>query len=221
VANKTDVKDAPARDEVQISLGPDPAVRKVELDLDDAPFLKEEQEAASPAVQDDKKLPAQVAPDPKAEKKQKLLIFGAGAAALLLILGAAVWWFFLRTAPPPPPEIKPEVIVVPSQPVDVPPADYVKELAPFVVPRQVDGTARFLVCKFSTISKSPSVSGEMDHKMISLRDALFFYLSGKSDDYLLNPGNAVTIKRDLTSILNDYLSSGRIDDVLFESYLAE
>ena len=83
MANKTDVKDAPARDEVQISLGPDPAVRKVELDLDDAPFLKEEQEAASPAVQDDKKLPAQVAPDPKAEKKQKLLIFGAGAAALL------------------------------------------------------------------------------------------------------------------------------------------
>ena len=53
------------------------------------------------------------------------------------------------------------------------------------------------------------------------RDALFFYLSGKSDDYLLNPDNAVNIKRDLTSILNDYLSSGHIDDVLFESYLAE
>ena len=221
MANKTDVKEAPARDEMQISLGPDPAVRKVELDLDDAPFLKEEQEAASPAVQGDKKLPAEVPPDPKAGKKQKLLIIGAGAAVLLLLLGAAAWWFFLRTPPPPPPEIKPEVIVVPSQPADAPPTDYIKEMAPFVVPRQVNGVTRFLVCKFSTISKRASVSGEMDHKMISLRDALFFYLSGKSDDYLLNPDNAVNIKRDLTSILNDYLSSGHIDDVLFESYLAE
>lgn len=79
MANKTDVKDAPARDEVQISLGPDPAVRKVELDLDDAPFLKEEQEAASPAVQDDKKLPAQVAPDPKAEKNKNFLFLVPGA----------------------------------------------------------------------------------------------------------------------------------------------
>ena len=221
MANKTDVKDAPTRDEMQISLGPDPAMAKVELDLDDAPFLKDEQESASPAVQDGKKLPAQDAPDPQTQKKKKLLVLAAGAAILLLLLGAAAWWFFLRTPPPPPPEIKPEVIVVPSQPADVPPADYVKKLAPFVVPRKTNGMTRFLVCKFSTISKSPRVSGEMDHKMISLRDALFFYLCGKNDDYLLDPNNAVSIKKDLTNILNDYLSSGHIDDILFESYLAE
>ena len=57
--------------------------------------------------------------------------------------------------------------------------------------------------------------------MIALRDALYFYLSSKSNDYLLNPSNAVTIKKDLTGILNDYLAQGRIDDVLFESYLNE
>lgn len=222
MANKTNVKDAPARDEMQISLGSDPALAKVELDLDDAPFLKDEQESAPPAVQDGKKLPAEGPPDPQATKKKKILVLGAAAAILLLLLvGAAAWWFFMRTPPPPPLEIKPEVIVVPSKPVDAPPADYVKELAPFVIPHKTNNMTRFLVCKFSTISKSPRVSGEMDHKMISLRDALFFYLCGKGDGYLLDPNNAVNIKKDLTNILNDYLSSGRIDDILFESYLAD
>lgn len=219
MANKTEVKDAPARDEMQVSLGPDPAMRKVDLDLDDAPFLKE-QESETPAVADAKNLPADQTPKPNSKKKIKLLIIG-GAAALLLVLGAAVWWFFLRTPPVSPAEIKPEVIVVPSNPTASHPADYVKELAHFVVPRNVNGVTRFLVCKFSTISKSAGVGAEMDHKMIALRDALYFYLSGKSNDYLLNPDNTVTIKKDLTSILNDYLTQGRIDDVLFESYLNE
>ncbi|MDD4700757.1 MAG: flagellar basal body-associated FliL family protein [Desulfovibrio sp.] len=220
MANKTEVKDAPVRDEMQVSLGPDPAMRKVDLDLDDAPFLKE-QDAGTPAVADEKNLPAEETAAPGAKKKTKLLVIGGAAVVLLLVLGAAAWWFFLRTPPTPPAEIKPEVIVVPSSPKASQPAEYVKELGHFVVPRNVNGVTRFLVCKFSTISKSAGVSAEMDHKMISLRDALYFYLSGKSDGYLLNPANAVTIKGDLTSILNDYLTQGRIDDVLFESYLNE
>lgn len=219
MANKTDVKEAPARDEMQVSLGPDPTVRKVDLDLDDAPFLKEEG-ADTPAVADTKSLPAEQLPPPPSKKNIKLFIIG-GAAVLLLVLGAAVWWFFLRTPPVPPAEVKPEVIVVPSSQTPAPPRDYVKELAPFVVPREVNGATRFLVCKFSTVSKSTGVGAEMDHKMIALRDALYFYLSSKSNDYLLNPSNAVTIKKDLTGILNDYLAQGRIDDVLFESYLNE
>ena len=219
MANKTDVKEAPARDEMQVSQGSDPAVRKVDLDLDDAPFLKEEG-ADTPAVAEAKNLPAEQLPPPASKKNIKLFII-AGAAVLLLILGAAVWWFFLRTPPVPPAEIKPEVIVVPSSQTPAAPRDYVKDLAPFVVPRDVNGTTRFLVCKFSTISKSSGVGAELDHKMIALRDALYFYLSSKSNDYLLNPSNAVTIKKDLTGILNDYLAQGRIDDVLFESYLNE
>lgn len=219
MANKTEVKDTPVRDEMQVSLGPDQAMRKVDLDLDDAPFLKE-QESDTPAVAGAKNLPAEQTAQPAAKKKTKLFIIG-GAAALLLVIGAAAWWFFIRTPPVPPAEIKPEVIVVPSSPTAAHPPEFVKELAHFVVPRNVNGVTRFLVCKFSTISKSAGVSAEMDHKMISLRDALYFYLSGKSDDYLLNPANAVSIKRDLTSILNDYLTQGRIDDVLFESYLNE
>ena len=99
--------------------------------------------------------------------------------------------------------------------------DSVKELAPFVIPRQTPKGARFLICKFSTVSQSPRVGMEIDQKLIPLRDALYYYLSSKTDEFLLDPANATTIKKDLGGVLNDYLTQGRIEDILFESYLNE
>ena len=61
----------------------------------------------------------------------------------------------------------------------------------------------------------------MDHKMISLRDAIYYYLRSKSSAYLTDARNATAIKQDLTAVLNDYLTQGKIEDILFESYLNE
>ncbi len=61
-----------ARDEMQISVGQDTALRKVELDLDDAPFLQE-QESSAPAVADSEPLPvAADAADAPPKKKKRL-----------------------------------------------------------------------------------------------------------------------------------------------------
>ena len=220
MAEKQDLKEAPAKDELQVAVSPDTSLRKVELDLDDAPFLKE-QESPPPAKKDD--APLQVAEDaPAPNKKKKLIIIAAAALVVVLVAAAAVWWFVLRTPPPPPPEpVKPEVIVVPTPKTPTATPDSVKELAPFVIPRQTPTGARFLICKFSTVSQSPRVGMEIDHKLIPLRDALYYYLSSKSDEFLLNPANTATIKKDLSGVLNDYLTQGRIDDILFESYLNE
>ncbi|WP_291443266.1 flagellar basal body-associated protein FliL [Desulfovibrio sp.] len=222
MAEKQDLKDAPVKDELQVAVSQDSSLRKVELDLDDAPFLVEQ---APPPPAKTEEAPLQVteegAEPPK--KKKKLLIIAAAAGLLvLLVAGAAIWWFVLRTPPPPPSEpIKPEVIVVPSAKTPTAQPDSVKELAPFVIPRQTPTGARFLICKFSTVSQSPRVGMEIDHKLIPLRDALYYYLSSKSDEFLLNPANTATIKKDLSGVLNDYLTQGRIDDILFESYLNE
>lgn len=223
MADKTALKDSPAREETLAVQ--DPGLRKVELDLDDAPFLKEkEEEPQPPAVAETGKepAPAEAAPPPPSKKK-KLLLLGGAALGLLLLGGAAAWWFFLRTPPPPPPaEIKPEVIVVPSQPAaPSQPQEHVKDLAPFVIPRETPEGTRFLVCKFSAIGKSPHMSREIDQKLISLRDALYYYLDSKDNAYLLNSANVAAIKKDLVGILNDYLTQGHIDDILFESYLNE
>ena len=220
MAEKQDLKEAPAKDELQVAVSPDTSLRKVELDLDDAPFLTE-QESPPPAKKED--APLQVAADAPPNKKKKLILI-AGAAALVVVLAAAaaVWWFVLRTPPPPPPEpVKPEVIVVPTPKTPTAKPDSVKELAPFVIPRQTAKGARFLICKFSTVSQSPRVGTEIDQKLIPLRDALYYYLSSKTDAFLLDPASAPTIKKDLSGVLNDYLTQGRIDDILFESYLNE
>ena len=220
MAEKQDLKEAPAKDELQVAVSPDTSLRKVELDLDDAPFLTE-QESPPPAKKED--APLQVAADAPPNKKKKLILI-AGAAALVVVLAAAaaVWWFVLRTPPPPPPEpVKPEVIVVPTPKTPTAKPDSVKELAPFVIPRQTAKGARFLICKFSTVSQSPRVGMEIDQKLIPLRDALYYYLSSKPDAFLLDPASAPTIKKDLSGVLNDYLTQGRIEDILIESYLNE
>ncbi|SDF78660.1 flagellar basal body-associated FliL family protein [Desulfovibrio legallii] len=218
MAEKTALKTDPDTDALRMDLGPDPARRKVELDLDDAPFLKSE--AATPAVAEGAPTPA-VPEEGKPVAKKRLWRLVAAVGLLVFVgAGSAVWWFLLRTPPPPPPPaVKPEVVVVPQAPAAQPPQEQVKELAPFVVPRAVGGDAAFLICKFSVVYKNPVLGAEMDRKMVSLRDALYFYLGSKTDVFLLDAGNAAVIKHDLTEVLNDYLTQGQVTDILLESYL--
>ena len=179
-------------------------LKKVELDLDDAPATPEDASAGAGKG-----------------KRKKLLLLGAIAGVVVLVAAAAVWWFMFRTPPPPPPEPpKPDVVVVPSAPAAQSAPDIVKEFAPFVVPTHEakDGT-RFLVCKFSAIIKDPAVGREMDQRMLSLRDAIYYYLRSKDNAFLMDAHNGQQIKSDLLGVLNDYMAQGKIEDILFESYL--
>lgn len=198
-------------------------LNKVELDLDDAPFLQEEKAAAAPAPRGDSApaSPEESAPDAGKGKRKKLLIIAAAAGLVLLAAAAAVWWFLFRTPPPPPPEPpKPDVVVVPSAPAAQSNPDIVKEFAPFVVPSQeAQGGTRFLVCKFSAIIKDPALGREIDQRMLSLRDAIYFYLRSKDHAFLMDARNGQQIKSDLLGVLNDYMAQGKIEDILFESYL--
>ena len=81
MAEKQDLKDAPVKDELQVAASQDTSLRKVELDLDDAPFLVEQ---APPPPAKTEEAPLQVAEEgaepPK--KKKKLLIIAAAAGLL-------------------------------------------------------------------------------------------------------------------------------------------
>ena len=96
-----DTKTKTASGTLQMEVVPPAANKKVELDLDDAPFLQKEEEQrqdlpARPASRPPAK-PAAPAPDTGAGKKKKLIIMAAAAGILLLVGAAAVWWFFLRS----------------------------------------------------------------------------------------------------------------------------
>ena len=87
MAEKQDLIDAPVKDELQVAVSQDTSLRKVELDLDDAPFLVE-QDSPPPAKAEE--APLQVADEgaeaPK-KKKKKLLIIAAAAGWRLYC-----WW---------------------------------------------------------------------------------------------------------------------------------
>lgn len=197
------------------------AVKKVELDLDDAPFLKSDEPPQPPAESTAEIAPVADEVDGAKKKKKRLLIVAIGIG-ILLVISAAVWWFFFHTPPPPPPEgPKPEVIVVPSTPAPVEPTEHIREFAPFIVPvSDSTGKTAFLVCKFSAITTDAKVNQEMTQRMLPLRDAIYFYLRGKDSSFLLDARNGDGIKKDLLSVFNDYLSQGKLEDIVFESYLS-
>lgn len=206
--------------EVADSPMPPATSKKVDLDLDDAPFLQAEespvpQEAFEPAV------PNEEDEEALKKKRKKRLIIIAAAGILLLIILAAAGWFFFREPPAPPMEApKPDVIVVPSTPAPPENTEIVRAFAPFIVPvMDAQGKTNFLICQFSAISNDPKVNQDINQQMMPLRDAIYFYLRGKDAQYLTNARNAEAIKKDLVSIFNDYLSQGKIEDIVLESYL--
>ena len=68
MAEKQDLKDAPVKDELQVAVSQDTSLRKVELDLDDAPFLVEQ---APPPPAKTEEAPLQVADEGAEPIKKK------------------------------------------------------------------------------------------------------------------------------------------------------
>ena len=201
------------------------AETKVTLDIEDAPFLQEaEAPPPVPAERSDIVLDAKPTEDDEAaarrKKKKKMIIMGG--SALVLIMAVAVWWFLLRTPPPKPVVLEPEIIKVPSPPTTAKAADYIVEFAPYWIELpDGKGGVVFLVCKFAAVTKSEVLTQEAQNKMVTLRDAVYYYLKNKPYHFLIDPANVTTIKKDLASVLSGYLAGGQIDDMLFESYLGK
>lgn len=207
---------------IQEDGAPPATVKKVELDLDDAPFLQAEEEHMPAASHADvvPEAPEDEADRARRRKRKRIVI--AAAAGLVVIAAVAVWWFFFRAPPPPVASgLEPEIVVVPSVPVDTGPGEIVRPFAPFVIPlKEADNRTHFLVCKFSVITKDPNINREVDQQRVALRDAIYYYLRSKDSAFLLNAHNGPEIKKELLSIFNDYLTQGQLEDVLFESYLS-
>ena len=210
-----------------------PAVGKVELDLDDAPFLMEEEEpepepapeaAAAPAESDEAAEPAAQKRDFKtllrALLKDKRVLAGAGSAVILL----AVAGYFLfgsseSDAPAPPEQVaahtEPEAPKEPAKPTE-----YYIRWEPFWVEfTDSDGNIRFLVCRFAGVTLNEILKHEAEAKQLVLRDTIYYYLMHKDKTFLGNTANADALKRDVLAVVNQYLSSGQLDQILLEDYV--
>ncbi len=206
-------------------VGPAPDKDKVELDLEDAPFLDEEEETEADK---EPKPPLDLgggAPQKKglaALLKNKKLLIGGGLGLLLLVTALI---FLMRPsakeeAPPPPTPPPVEAQPEPAKPPE--PEAIVVSWDPFWIEHtDTNGTVRFLVCKFSASTISEKLAWEIKHKQLVLRDAIYYFLRNKDLTFLSDKTNVEVLKKDLLSVINQYLANGQLDDLLIEEYLVK
>jgi len=201
--------------------------QKVELDLDDAPFLEEEEEVQPEPVKPSAPLDVEAAPKEKQPLgKKKLLIIGGAALILLLVLGLAVKLLFFKgkTAPvqhaepaanattehdnatAPEPE-KPEVLV---------------RLDPFWVEQKAGPEeVRFLIVRILLGTKDPAIAKEFEMKIMPARNAVFYYLKNKDVHFLSDEENTEKLKAELLMVINQYVTDGKFETLMFEEYVVK
>lgn len=206
-------------------------VKKVELDLDDAPFLQDEApppKKAPEETSDKLKKPEseETKPETRLQKllKNKKLVIGAGSGLVLIII---LVLFLLLSGEEPQTQPDPSP-VRPAQddpfkdlpPIEAKPGEVLVSWEPFWVEYpQTDGETRFLLCQLSAPTTNPDLKLEADVKTLAMRDAIYYYLSHKPLTFLSNQQNADTLKEDLLGIINGYLTRDAFTEIYIESYL--
>ena len=214
------------------------ANQKVELDLDDAPFLEDvEEEEAEPEVFAETQaeelaitLPKDASPFAKFLKDKR--IFRLGILLLLLALLSLTTVKFIlprfefksaekAEIKPVEPEIAPEPKPA-SPPVEPEVKEFTIGLEPFWI-EKVDskGQVRFLHIKFAFTSLSPALEDEVKLKSLLLRDAIYYYLKNKDFAFLADTTRMEELKADLVSVLNQYLGNDQLETIYVEKYLVQ
>ena len=215
------------------------ALQKVDLDLDDAPFLEDEEETPPPAGEE----AAEATPFPAAEEKpaaprnKKRLFLLIGAVLLLALLGAGAYIFLQhkKAAQPPATQLALPLTQTPSPPpsgpkpaasaLTEPPApkrEIVMPMEPFLVElTDAQGRTRFLSIRFTAVTQEPAVELEFKRNRIVLRDAVYYYLKNKNAAFLTDKNNADVLKKDVLSVINQFIGAQPLDNLLIEDLLVK
>ncbi|KHK04382.1 flagellar basal body-associated FliL family protein [Desulfovibrio sp. TomC] len=227
--------DAPVKaklDDSELSDDLPKALQKVDLDLDDAPFLEDEPEEAPPAPETHAAGEDLAAIDATAKPSDKKKFLILGLAVLLLLGGgvAAYFLFFKKPAAPPPvveaPHEEPAPPpVMPPPPPPEPPApkpEIVLTMDPFLIElTDPKGRSRFLTIRFAAATTEHSAELEFMRNRIVVRDAVYYYLKNKSLEFLTDKGNADILKKDVLSVINQFIGSQPLDNLIIEDYLVK
>ena len=200
------------------------ASAKVALDIDDAPFLVDDEPEAPPPVEEAPE-PVDTSADDEARaaalRRRKRIILAGLASLFLLIASAAIWFFILREIPAEEETSQgATVIVVPSPESITGPSQLSIGLEPFLVPQyDAEGKVRMLRIQVTSVTTEEAIIRESKDKVLVLRDAIYYYLRNKTHEYMLNPDNLPLIKQDILDIINGYLTQGKLEDLFVENYL--
>jgi flagellar protein FliL len=198
---------------------PPEGAKKVELDLVDAPFLEQRHFVAAepapprtkrPISTDHRPTEQTETDDPEqaeeraAPKKLPLLHLASALAAALVLITIAIFLFLpsSRQSTLPPGEI-PHLVA----------------LEPFFIEQQGTDGLRFLQCRFTLPAGAAELEHEIRTKQLLIRDALYQYLTSREPAFLTREEETVTLKGDLLTVINQFLTSGRLQDILINEYV--
>lgn len=202
----------------------DATIKKVQLDVDDAPFLGS---AAAEATQNAKEeftgsTPASISKKEDVEKpksKKKLFII-IGAALLILIIGAGAFLFLGGEPPEDAGEPFATIIIVPTPPKTDHVEQFQTKLETFWVPLKTNtNETRFLVATFILNTSNTNLQKEIESKINVIRDAIFFYLNNKEYEFLTDNSNIHQVKEELIFAINQNLVSSKLEELFFDSFL--
>lgn len=206
------------------------ATQKVDLDLDDAPFLEDEEEeeeigettAETPMV-DEEKEKGDKSPGLLALLKNKFVLIGGGIILLLLVV---IVILLLRepeeapAPPPPPPPVEEPVPEPEPEPVVEETPDILIRLDPFLIEqRDEEGKVRFLEVRILLSTTEDGLARQFQQETYTVRNALFYYLKNKDLQFLSDKKNSDKLKEELLAIVNQYMGFGQFDTLMFDRYL--
>lgn len=206
------------------------SAQKVELDLEDAPFLEEEEE-----VQPEPPRPAEAIPTeaPQEDKppppgRKKLIIIAAAALVVLVAAALTAKFLFFKGKPATTPETAGHS--APKEPAadnasaakapELP--DIHVRLEPFWVEQKGTGEEiRFLIVRILLGTTDKMVAKEFENKLLPARNAIFYYLKNKDVQFLADEHNAEKLRSELLLVINQYVTDGKFDTLMFEEYVVK
>ncbi|MDR1490073.1 MAG: flagellar basal body-associated FliL family protein [Desulfovibrio sp.] len=245
-----DEKTSPAAGKDPASTAPDTGEEKanafkVELDIDDAPFLKEKEEEKAAPEEHPTLLPTPEQPPEKPkffakfkDRLRSLITLLKNrlntrrrriiAVAVLLVpaMAGGGLYFFLPGASEPqksagPPPATTTVVVPSTAPRgENPTAKFMYHMDRFFIElRGAEGEIRFLRCGFSIPTDNETLMAELAAKNIAVRDSIYYYLTNKPLTFLADAKSAATLKEDIASVVNENIATEKIQTVYIEEYL--
>lgn len=202
--------------------------QKVELDLEDAPFLEEEEEAAPEPVKPaaSESLEAKQEERKPLDKRKKLILLAAAALVLLLGAGVGVKLVFFGTKAKEPQkqaeQTEPAGEASNQTAAEPEPPEIQVRMDPFwVEQKQGPDQIRFLIVRMLLGTRDPAIAKEFEARIMQARNAIFYYLKNKDVHFLADEENTDKLKAELLLVINQYVTDGKFDTLMFEEYVVK
>ncbi|WP_419780154.1 flagellar basal body-associated FliL family protein [Maridesulfovibrio sp.] len=222
--------DSESGEETQSSAPPsNKAAQKVELDLDDAPFLEDEDDEDDIPDEEPEELEALEEAPVEKKSRTKLFVFIGIGVIILLLSAILVKLFFFDSTPPPKEDTAVEETMeeipmkipeeAPPPPPEEPGVTLLRMDSFWIEQKDKDNHTRFLIARFALTTTDERVVAEYGRKTLILRDAVYLYLKNKDLHFLADEKNVEKLKKDLLMVINQYIVAGEFEKILFEEYL--